>query len=109
MKRVEWIAVATGISGLALPLLLAAGPPQPLRAVVAFALIGFVPGFALTRLLGFGDGVMLVVVPIALSLALTAAVSTLLLSLTAWSWLRCIYVLGAVALVASAVRLGRLT
>ncbi|TDO34239.1 hypothetical protein EV643_12824 [Kribbella sp. VKM Ac-2527] len=107
MKRVEWIAAATGISGLGLPLLLAAGLPQPLRAVVAFALIGFVPGFAVTRLLGFGDNVMLVVVSIALSLSLTAAVSTLLLSLTAWSWLRCVYVLGAITLVASAVRLGR--
>lgn len=107
MKRVEWIAVATGISGLALPLLLAAGLPQPLRAVAAFALIGFLPGFALTRLLDFGDGVILVVVPIALSLALTAGMSTLLLSLTAWSWLRCVYVLGAVTLVASGVRLGR--
>jgi uncharacterized membrane protein len=107
MKRVEWITVATGITGLALPLLLAAGPPQPLRAFVAFALVGFVPGFALTRLLGFGDKVMLAVVPIALSLALTAAVSTLLLSLTAWSWLRCVYVLGALTLVASVARLGR--
>jgi hypothetical protein len=108
VKRVEWITVATGIAGLALPPLLAAGPPQPVRALVAFALIGFVPGFALTRLLGFGDKVMLAVVSIALSLALTAAVSTLLLSLTAWSWLRCVYVLGAVTLVASAARLGRL-
>lgn len=107
MKRLEWIAVATGTSGLALPLLLGIGLPQPLRAVVAFALIGFVPGFAVTRLLGFGGNIMLVVVSIALSLALTAAVSTLLLSLTAWSWLRCVYVLGAVTLVASAVRLGR--
>ena len=107
MKRLEWVAVATGISGLALPVLLATGLPQPLRAIAAFALVGFVPGFAVTRLMGLRDGLALVVVAVALSLALTAAVSTGLLYLTAWSWLRCVYVLGTVTLVASAVRLGR--
>jgi hypothetical protein len=107
MKRLEWIAAATGISGVAIPMLLAAGMPQPLRAVAAFALVGFLPGFAMVRLMGFGDRVVLLVVAVAVSLALTATVSTVLLYLTAWSWVRCIYVLGAVTLVASAVRLGR--
>jgi hypothetical protein len=107
MEPLDRTAVVTGIAGFVTPLLLAIGTPQPLRAVAAFAVVAFIPGFAFARLADLGDETMLLLVAVALSLALTVAVSTTLLYLTSWSWLRCVYVLGAATVVASAVRLGR--
>ena len=105
MTRWDRIAVGTGIAGVLLPLLLLVGAPQPARALAAFALLAFVPGFAVTRLIDLGSRAFDVVVAIAVSLALATAVSTGLLYLTAWSWGACVCVLGALTVAASAARL----
>jgi uncharacterized membrane protein len=107
MTRWDRVAVGTGLAGVLLPALLLVGVPQPARALVAFALLAFVPGFAVTRLIDLASLAFDVVVAIAVSLALATAVSTGLLYLTAWSWGACVCVLGALTVAASVVRLGR--
>ena len=107
MTRWDRVAVGTGAAGLLLPTLLLVGVPQPVRGLAAFALLAFLPGFAVTRLIDLGSRAFEVVVAMAVSLALATAVSTGLLYLTAWSWGACILLLGALTLVVSAVRLGR--
>jgi uncharacterized membrane protein len=107
MTRWDRGAVGTGLAGLLLPALLLLDVPQPAKALAGFALLGFVPGFAVTRLIDLASLAFDVVVAIAVSLALATAVSTGLLYLTAWSWGACVCVLGALTVAASVVRLGR--
>ena len=107
MRRRDIVSIGTLVAGLALPALLAIGLPQPGRAVVALAIVCVIPGFALVRLADLADGAALAVFSVAVSLAVSAIVSTALLYLTAWSLARCVYVLGALTVLASLMRLGR--
>ena len=107
MTRWDRVAVGTGVAGLLLPALLLVGVPQPFRGIAAIALLAFVPGFAVTRLIDLASLAFDVVVAIAVSLALATAVSVGLLYLTAWSWGACVWLLGALTVVASVVRLGQ--
>jgi hypothetical protein len=109
MTRWDRVAVGTGLAGVLLPALLLVGVPQPARVLAAFALLAFVPGFAVTRLIDLASLAFDVVVAIAISVALATAVSTGLLYLTAWSWGACVCVLGALTVAASVVRLGRMS
>jgi uncharacterized membrane protein len=107
MTRWDRVAVGTGLAGVLLPALLLIGAPQPARALAGFALLAFVPGFAVTRLIDLASLAFDLVVAVAVSLALATTVSTGLLYLTAWSWGACVCVLGALTVVASVVRLRR--
>ncbi|HET7475684.1 MAG TPA: hypothetical protein VFJ97_06615 [Dermatophilaceae bacterium] len=85
-------------------LLLLVGAPQPVRLVVAAALVAVLPGFGVVRLIGFTDRLTTVVASLALSLGLTTVVSTALTYLGWWSWQLSLTVLAAVAAVAACCR-----
>ena len=107
MTREESVSIATLVAGFVLPGLFATGLPQPGRAVVAIALICLVPGFALVRLADLAAGPTVALLAVAASLAVSAVVSATLLYLTAWSVGRCVYVLGALTVLASLARWAR--
>ena len=87
------------------PVLVIVGLPQPIQALLAIALLGLVPGYAITRLTPLGDALFTALVSVAVSLALATFVSTALLYLNVWSGQACAIALGVVTLGASAARL----
>jgi len=72
-------------AALAGPLLLRAPLPETVGTVIAIALLGILPGAALSHALGPQDPVFAVLITVAGSLAVTIAVSTVLLYLELWS------------------------
>lgn len=104
-RRLDTHTALVAGSGALLPVLVIVGLPQPVQALLAVALLGLVPGYAITRLMPLGDALIIALVSVAMSLALATAVSTALLYLSAWSWEACAIALGVVTLGASAARL----
>lgn len=98
--------VALATAGTLLPALVVTGVPQPTQALLAAALLAFLPGYALVRLVPPRDPVMAVALSIAASLALATVVSAGLLYAGAWSWQLCCLLLGAITVGASVVRPG---
>lgn len=72
-------------AALAAPLLLLMPLPAVISGGVALALLGVLPGAALSRALAPDDPVLAVLVTVAGSVAVTIAVSTVLLYLRVWS------------------------
>lgn len=72
-------------SAVVAPALLVLPLPGPVAVIVAVALLGVLPGAALARALGSGDPVLSVLLTVAGSVAVTIAVSTVLLYLRVWS------------------------
>ena len=103
----------TGLTLLALgavcPLVLLASPPQPLRALLAIAIMGFLPGYALVRLTGLSEWFVVAVVSVATSLSLATAISMGLLYANAWSWQLSMGLLGVVVVLAAMAQLRRST
>lgn len=104
-RRLDAHTALVAGAGVLLPVLVIVGLPQPVQAVLAVALLGFVPGYAIIRLMPLGDALFTALVSVAVSLALATAVSTALLYLIVWSWQVCAITLGVVTLGASAARL----
>lgn len=96
--------VALATVGTLLPTLLVVGVPQTTQALLAAALLTFVPGYALVRLAPPRDTLATVALSIAASLSLATVVSSGLLYAGAWSWQLCCILLGAITVGASAVR-----
>lgn len=105
--RPSTVALAT--AGALLPALVVLGVPQPMQALLATALLAFVPGFALVRLAAPREPLTAVALSIALSLAVATVMSAGLLYVGLWSWQLCCILLGAVTLAASAARPWRVT
>ena len=95
--------------GILCPLLLLATPPQPLRAVLAIAMMGFLPGYALVRLAGVSEWFVVLVVSVAVSLSLSTVVSMGLLYASVWSWQLSVGLLGLVAVAAVVAQMRRTT
>jgi uncharacterized membrane protein len=95
--------------GVLCPLVLLSSPPQPLRALLAIALMGFLPGYALVRLTGLSEWFVVLVVSVAASLSLATAVSMGLLYARAWSWQLSLALLGLVAVLAAVAQMRRTT
>jgi hypothetical protein len=93
--------------GALAPLVLLASPPQPLRALLAIAIMGFLPGYALVRLTGLSEWFVVAVVSVATSLSLATAVSMGLLYAKAWSWQLSMGLLGVVVVLAAVVQMRR--
>jgi uncharacterized membrane protein len=92
-------------AGLLFPILLLVGVPQPAKALLAAALLGFVPGYALVRFAPPHDSVLVrLILSIAISLALATVVSSALLYLGVWSWHLCAGLLGGVTVGAGLLR-----
>jgi hypothetical protein len=89
------------------PLALLASPPQPLRALLVIAIMGFLPGYTLVRLTGLSEWFVVAVVSVATSLSLATAISMGLLYASAWSWQLSIGLLGAVAVLAVVAQMWR--
>lgn len=105
LRRLDVHTALVGAAGALLPLLVIVGLPQPAQAVFAVALLAFVPGYALIRLMPLCEALLTLLISVAVSLALATAVSTALLYLSVWSWQACAVVLGVVTLGACATRL----
>ena len=99
----------TGLALLGLgilgPLVLLASPPQPLRALLAIAIMGFLPGYALVRLTGLSEWFVVAVVSVATSLSLATAISMGLLYANAWSWQLSMGLLGVVVVLAAVAQM----
>lgn len=95
--------------GVLCPLVLVASPPQPVRALLAIVVMGFLPGYALVRLTGLSEWFVVFVVSVATSLSLSTAVSMGLLYARAWSWQLSMGLLGLVAVVAAVAQMRRRT
>ena len=89
--------------------MLVASPPQPLRALLAIVVMGFLPGYALVRLTGLSEWFVVVVVSVATSLSLSTAISMGLLYAHAWSWQLSMGLLGVVVVLAAVAQLRRRT
>jgi len=93
--------------GLVCPLALLASPPQPLRALLAIAIMGFLPGYALVRLTGLSEWFVVLVVSVATSLCVATAISMGLLYTQVWSWQLSIGLLGVVTVAAAVAQVRR--
>ena len=93
--------------GVLAPLVLLASPPQPLRALLAITLMGFLPGYALVRLTGLSEWFVVAVVSVATSLSLATAISMGLLYAKAWSWQLSMGLLGVVVVLAAVAQMRR--
>jgi hypothetical protein len=89
--------------GVLCPLVLVASPPQPVRALLAIVVMGFLPGYALS------EWFVVLVVSVATSLSLSTAISMGLLYARAWSWQLSMGLLGLVAVVAAVAQMRRRT
>jgi glucose-6-phosphate-specific signal transduction histidine kinase len=96
-----WFAVLA--AALLLPVAIALG--QPLRAIATVALFCLLPGMSLTYWLHISQTLLRVVMAVALSLSLTALVSTALFFLHQWTWQRCVAILVGVIVAATLPRL----
>jgi hypothetical protein len=106
LRRVERPSAGLiGLAGLAvlMPLVAAMQPVQPIRALAAASVLMVLPGLAVARLLRLADPVLLVLVSVAGSLALTVLTSTSLMYADIWSWQLTLVLLGAITLVLDAV------
>jgi uncharacterized membrane protein len=95
--------------GILCPLLLLASPPQPLRAILAIAMMGFLPGYVLVRLTGLSEWFVVLVLSVAVSLSLSTVVSMGLLYARVWSWQLSVGLLGLVAVGAVLAQMRRTT
>ena len=73
-------------AGALLPVLLLLGMPQPGRLVLALVLVAFLPGYAWMRLTSFTDPLLVAVLSVSSSLALTTSLSLGLFYAGLWSW-----------------------
>ena len=104
LERTSAALVALGVL---MPLLAAAQPVQPIRALAAASVLLCLPGLAVARLLRLGDPLLLLAVVPSVSLALTVLAATGLMYAGVWSWQLTLALLGVVTVaVAAATRPG---
>jgi hypothetical protein len=96
------LAILAGL-GVLMPSVAAMQPVQPIRALAAASVLMILPGLAVARLLRLADPVLLVLVSVAGSLALTVLTSTSLMYAGIWSWQLALVLLGAITVVVAAV------
>lgn len=89
--------------GVLMPLLAAAQPVQPVRALAAAGVLVCLPGLAVARLLHLRDPLLFLAVVPAVSLAMTALASTALMYAGVWTWQLTLGLLGVVTVVVAAV------
>ena len=104
-----WPSVWVAALGVVLPLLVVAQPLQPVRALAALIVLAVLPGLALARLLDPRDPVLVALVTVAASLAMSVLVSTGLVYAGIWSWQLTLAVLGMLTVAASLLRARRET
>ena len=99
------VTLILATAGAVVPAVVVVGVPQPLQALLAAVLLLALPGAAVVRLLDpTVSALPLVVLAMAVSLSLAAAVSTALLYAGFWSWQVCCLLLGVITITACALR-----
>jgi hypothetical protein len=97
-RRFGWQSIALAAFALISGLLMLLGP-SPLRAVVVFGFLLYVPGAALVRLLALRDMTASFILSVAFSLVLDTIVAMVLLYAGMWSYTAAMAVLIAITLV----------
>jgi hypothetical protein len=105
--RTQVLTVSTAAVAASAPVLVVAGVPQPAQALLALALLAFLPGFALLRLAAERDPFQVVALSVAVSLSLAAVLATTLLYVGMWSWQTCAFLLAGVTVTACVLQLRR--
>ena len=96
--RTDWqLPAGLAALGLALPLLAAIEPFQPLRALAAATVLGLLPGLGMARLTGVRDVPLFVVIALAGSVGVTVLASSALTYAGIWTWQLALFVIGGLA------------
>ncbi len=80
------------------------GTPAALRPVLAFLFLLLVPGLAYARLLPAEDGIILVTLAVALSLAIDTVVAMILLYTGRWSFITAFVIIAVISLVGAVLQ-----
>lgn len=80
------------------------GTPAGLRPVLAFLFLLLAPGLAYARLLPAEDGIVLVTLAVALSLAIDTVVGMALLYMGQWSFVTAFLIIAAISLVGAVLQ-----
>jgi hypothetical protein len=96
--RRHGLPIAIILLGICTGLVVFTGILPSIRPVLVFVFLLVCPGLVFVRMLRLDDLIMLATLSIALSLAIDAAVATLLLSTAAWSFSRGLVIIFAITL-----------